>query len=259
MIDALHISQSGLKATQEWLDHISNNVANMQTAGYKKTSVHFVDMVSSVDSQSGTNSVGQRITNQIGVGTRLGAPTIDFSVGSFKPTFRSLDVAINGAGFLEVISADGDVAYTRLGKLSTNKDGYLTTVGGQLLSDNIQVPTDVESVEILSDGTILAKFSDDQSAMELGQIQLALISNAEAMTSIGNGLFVTTEKTGDAIMHEPGRNGTGKLMQGFLEMANVDLVEEMTNLVLAQRAYQLNARIIQTADQILETVNNLRR
>lgn len=256
MIEALHISESGLRATQSWIDNISNNVANMHTAGFKKTGVNFLDLVNKSSESSG-NHIARDDAG--GIGTKISNVEIDFTEGSMKSTGRALDVAIQGRGFLEVINDDGSLLYTRLGSLNVNRDGLLTTISGLELSDQISVPPDVNSVEIRQDGILVATFADGSGELELGQLNLALIPNAGAMDYVGSGLFAVNDMSGDAMLIEPGTEGAGSFLQGFLEMSNVELVDEMTDLVLAQRAYQLNARLIQTVDQILETVNNLRR
>ncbi len=257
MIDALSISQSGLKATQEWIDHISNNVSNMHTTGYKKTAVYFQDMVAADSQMSQTASTS--LNTQSGIGARIAEPMTVFSGGTLKSTFRDLDVAIQGAGMLEVELEDGSLAYTKVGSLRVNDEGTLMNMSGNVLTDQIIVPPDYDRLEINPQGVVTAYFDDDSASIEVGEIHLAHIANPEALTSIGSGLFVTNEKSGEATMMSAGEDGVGELLQGYLESSNVELVDEMTNLVLAQRAYQLNARIIQTADQILETINNLRR
>ena len=257
MIDALTISQSGLTATQAWIDQISNNVSNMHTAGYKKSSVNFQDMVSTT---AFTQNIGSRsLGEQGGVGTHLGAASTDFSEGAFQQTSRLLDVAIKGAGLIEVELDNGDLAYTRVGRLMINAEGELANSSGNVLTDRIQIVPDYDALEITSEGIVIAHFQDGQSTVELGEIHLSKFANDEALLSIGDGLFVETEGSGSATQYASGNSGVGSFLQGYLEMSNVELVDEMTNLVLAQRAYQLNARIIQTADQILETINNLRR
>lgn len=258
MIDALHISESGLKATQAWIDHISNNVANMQTPGYKKSTVQFENMVNQNSSNESSSAPNAR-ENSAGMGARLTAPSIDFSEGSYKATYRSLDVAIRGNGFFEVIQDSGEPAYTRIGSLRTNNEGMLTTIDGLELSDQIQVPPDVGSLTISNSGVVEATFLDDASKIELGQIRLAHIANPDSLNALSGGLYTTTQASGTAVIRNAGEEGMGEVTQGYIEMSNVELVDEMTNLVLAQRAYQLNARIIQTADQVLETINNLRR
>lgn len=256
MIDALTISQSGLKATQEWIDHISNNVSNMHTVGYKKTTVYFQDMVAADPQLSQTSSA---LNTQSGIGARLAEPMTVFSGGTMKATFRELDFAIQGSGLLEVELDDGSLGYTKVGSLRINDEGLLMNMSGNVLTDQIIIPPGYDRVEISRQGLVTAYFDEDSSSLDVGEIHLAQVANPEALTSIGSGLFVTNEKSGEATMLPAGEDGVGELLQGYLESSNVELVDEMTNLVLAQRAYQLNARIIQTADQILETINNLRR
>ncbi len=256
MIDALHISESGLQATQKWIDQLSNNVANMHTPGYKKTVTNFSDLVAAPTS---TQSTQNELNVQAGLGTSLDNTLIDFSEGTMKFTGRELDIAINGIGFIEVISEDGSLAYTRFGGLVINEEGYLTTVDGHVLSDDIQVPPEINNIEISNQGQVIGRFSGEEDVIELGQIQLARLTNSGDLMPVGNGLFKLSNDSARVFLDNPGENGAGEIMQGTLEMSNVSLVDEMTNLVLAQRAYQLNARIIQTADQVLETINNLRR
>ncbi len=254
MIDALHIAQSGLKATQDWLDIISNNITNSQTAAYKKSSVQFVEMVKG--SEATTQASGTAESG--GMGTRLADPNLIFSSGVLSPTDQTLDLAINGKGFFEVILDDGEPAYTRVGRLSVSEDGTLVTNSGYALSSNIQIPPDVSEISIDSKGYVFGKVGE-LGSVELGQIHLAHITNPAALNSLGNGLFRLTENSGDVALREPGSEGVGTIQQGYLEMSNVELIEEMTSLVLAQRAYQLNARLVQVMDQTMETINNLRR
>ena len=259
MIDALHISQSGLKANQDWVQQISNNVANIQTVGYKKSLVQFENMVSlkSVN-RSNTNLEQEQNVGQ-GIGTITSNLKTDFTAGPVKLTNRSSDIAVDGQGFIEVVLDNGEYAYTRHGSLSINQEGYLSSSQGYMLSDQIQVPPDIDELHIKPDGRIYVTYADTEGEIELGKIHLALISQTDQLVSSGNSLYKINLDNADVILKSPGEEGAGRLLQGYLEFANVDLVEEMTNLVLAQRAYQLNARLIQTSDQILETVNNLRR
>lgn len=257
MIDALHISESGLRATQKWIDSISNNVANMQTAGFKKSAVHFSNLVRGSETQ--TSDVSSEAASVTGAGTRLAEQVTVFSMGSVQATNNPLDVVIQGGGFFEVIRDDGTLAYTRLGRLKVAADGQLTSVLGAPLSGDIRIPPDVEAIDIQADGTVRGRVSGSEEIIELGQLKLARIGNPEAMQALGDGLYITTAESGDASIQTAGTEGVGSLLQGHLEMSNVDLVEEMTSLVMAQRAYQLNARIVQTADQVMETINNLRR
>ncbi len=258
MINALHISETGLRSTQTWLDHLSNNIANMHTPGYKKTTVNFQDMVSLPNPALNEHSEAPQVKSFSGIGSKISAPIVDFSEGALKSTGKPLDIAIKGSGLLEVVLANGEFAYTRLGTLGVNEEGLLATSEGLALSDKIQIPADIKKVEIKSDGTVMGTYSESNSKVELGRIQLASAISSDAFHPIGDSLYQVNEGT-EITLKQAGESGSGEIVQGFIEMSNVDLVDEMTSLVLAQRAYQLNARLIQTADQILETINNLRR
>lgn len=257
MIDALHISESGLKANQQWLEHVSNNLANLHTPGYKKTTVNFVDMVRVENSPFPTaNSTGQTST---GLGASLSNPRVELESGSVKSTGRPLDVAIRGNGLLEVILPDGTMGYTRSGSLQVNAEGYLTTQSGFVLSSQIEIPYDLSELIIHSNGVVEGVFTGDEANLQLGEILLAQPVDSGSLTPIGNSIFTVPEDYTGLVLSTPGQEGAGEIVQGFLEMSNVSLIDEMSNIVLAQRAYQLNARMIQTADQLLETINNLRR
>lgn len=270
MIDALSISESGLRASQKWIDTISNNVANMQTVGYKKMNVNFANLVSQVNTDSSSMLVNESVQDNVvgdktyGVGTQISNINSVFTNGSIKTTNNQLDFAIQGNGFFEVVREDGSLAYTRAGQFKVNSDGVLTTQQGLSLSSEIYISPDVTAIAVESSGAVKGHVSSTGELLDLGEIKLARITDPESLRAIGNGLYINDDSlaasSGSSIMLEsPGANGTGNLLQGFLEMSNVDLIEEMTGLITAQRAYQLNARIIQISDQVMETVNNLRR
>lgn len=270
MIDALNISESGLRASQKWIDTISNNVANMQTVGYKKMNVNFANMVSQVNTDSTNSAIDNSTQNaaastgSYGVGTQISNVNSVFTNGSMKTTNNPLDLAIQGNGFFEVVREDGSLAYTRAGQFKVNSEGILTTIQGLPLSSEIYVSPDVTSIEVESTGVVKGHVSSTGEVLDLGEIRLARIAEPETLKAVGNGLYVNdqsiaTSSEASIMLENPGSNGTGNLLQGFLEMSNVDLIEEMTGLITAQRAYQLNARIVQISDQVMETVNNLRR
>ncbi len=253
MIDALHIANSGLTANQAWIDNISNNVANMQTVGFKRSQVHFNSLVKS---QGNTPAAA---ATAAGAGVELGAASLDFSSGDVRATSGTFDLAIQGKGFFEVSLTSGETVFTRIGSFHVNKDGELSLPGGQVLSSDLRIPPDAESVKIQSDGVVKAKLAQSGEIVDVGTIHLASFSQPEHLEQLGNGLYRKNELSGDAQFNEPGRDGAGLLLQGHLEVSNVNMVSEMSDLMLAQRAYQLNARILQTSDQILETINNIRR
>jgi len=256
MIDALHIASAGLNANQAWIDSISNNVANMQTIGFKKSRISFGDLV---QVSTSADNADRDTKLSAGMGIQLKPSTIDVATGSIKATNNPLDVAIQGNGFLEVLTGSGQFAYTRAGNLHIDNNSRLVTQDNLPLSADIRIPPDAKSISIEADGNIYAIFSDSQEKVNLGQLKIASFINPEALQKSGNGLFMATSASGNAIYNQAGDNNTGFLLSKHLEMSNVDMVEEMTSLVLAQRAYQLNARLLQASDQILETINNLRR
>jgi flagellar basal-body rod protein FlgG len=259
MIDALHIASSGLRAQQEQLDVISNNIANMQTPGFKKTRVAFAE----VAAQNGVPSDPSAPTSVGGAtkpaGIAVTALSQDFSDGAVRVTGNPFDLAIRGAGLFEVIAANGERAYTRVGQLHLDAEGYLATVSGERLAQGVQVPPDAHNLQIDANGVVRAQVGSDPALTTLGQLELARFAQPEGLRAIGRGNYQATPEAGEVTLARPGENGAGTVLQGYVELANVDMVDEMTALVLAQRAYQLNARILQASDQILETINNLRR
>ncbi|UAA37599.1 flagellar basal-body rod protein FlgG [Paraneptunicella aestuarii] len=258
MIESLYIAETGMSSQQQLIDVISNNIANASTPGFKKSQVNFVDLV--YQSNASQISAQQSTDNKSnGAGVQIGSNILDFSVGELKQTLNPFDLAIQGNGFLEVTLENGDYAYTRAGRLRLDQDGYLVTKDGFRLSANIQLPPDAVDMQISPDGELSARLGQQGERVVLGNIELARFSNQEMLNSIGQNLFTGNDKTGDVFYGKPGQDGFGHIQQGMTEVSNVSMTEEMVNLMLAQRGYQLNARIIQISDQLLDTVNNLRR
>jgi len=254
MIDALYISASGLRSQQEQIDVISNNVANMQTPGFKRNRVSFAEITGALtDAQAAGSSQFN------GGGSRVMSTLPIFSEGELRPTNNASDLAIDGEGFFELENSSGEKVYTRDGQFRIDGEGYLASVSGMRLAQGIQIPPDATDVRVAINGDITAKLGTDTERTQIGSIELATFPSSDSLQSIGDNAYVPTDASGAASFGKPGDTGYGKLQQGYLEMANVDLVDEMSNLVMAQRAYQLNARVLQAADQILETINNLRR
>lgn len=254
MIDALYISATGLRSQQEQIDVISNNVANMQTPGFKKSRVSFAEITNGVPAQQPALAALSS-----GSGTRILSTLPVFSEGEMRLTQNVTDLAIDGAGFFELETATGEKLYTRAGQFRVDTDGYLTSVSGHRLGQGVQIPADAVDVRISLTGEVSARLGDDSERTSIGAIELATFASPDALEAIGENNFAPTATSGGASFGRPGDPGFGKLQQGYLEMANVDLIDEMTTLVMAQRAYQLNARVLQASDQILETINNLRR
>jgi flagellar basal-body rod protein FlgG len=257
MIDALSIASSGLAANQAWIDSISNNVANMQTIGYKRSEVNFHDMVREVAVRDETGATDTQLN--AGAGIQVSDPVQIFSPGTVRATDNPLDLAIQGDGFFEVALTTGELAYTRAGRFHLDGDGQLALGNGQVLSSDLRVSPDIGKVVIKPDGQVQGTITETGEVINIGQIQLARFASADRLQKLSDGLYRPTEMSGEAVYAEPGRDGQGTLLQGSVEMSNVNLIDEMSGLVLAQRAYQMNARLLQASDQILETINNLRR
>lgn len=257
MIDALSIAGTGLSANQAWIDSISNNVANMQTIGYKRSEVNFRDMVREVSAHGNAGLLGAKV--YAGAGIQTFDPVQVFTPGTIRATQNAYDMSIQGAGFFEVALATGELAYTRNGRFHLDANGQLALANGETLSADLRIPPDVGQVTVKADGTVEATVAETGEVISIGQIHLANFSSAERLQKGSDGLYRSTEWSGLAAYSEPGRDGQGYLLQGAVEMSNVNLIEEMSSLVLAQRAYQMNARLLQASDQILETINNLRR
>lgn len=260
MLDAIYVSLSGLHSQQVRLDITSNNLANVNTTGFKKQRAVFSDLVyPKADDRDVDHARPDAALAFDGFGTRISQIRPEFSVGDLRQTQRTLDVAIQGQGFFEVERADGSLAYTRMGSFSLDDGGELTTADGLRLTHNVQIPADATEVSISNDGLVTAKVPDESQPIELGQLELANFTNAEGLEQIGDGLYRATDASGEAFVSNANENGMGPLRQGFLEASNVDFVEELVELSMAQRAYQLNARVLQAADEMLAEVNSLRR
>jgi flagellar basal-body rod protein FlgG len=262
MIRALYTSSTGMEAQQLDLDTIANNLANVNTSGFKRSRVDFQDLLYQTFRPAGA-SVAQGNTSptgiQVGLGVRPVASQKIFSQGDFQLTENPLDVVIEGDGFFQVQRPDGTTAYTRSGSFKKDATGRLVTSDGYFVSPSITIPTDATSVTIGSDGTVSATAGGQAAAQQVGQLQIARFANPAGLASVGRSLFVNTPASGDAIVGTPGQNGIGTLAQGFIEMSNVKVVEEMVNMITSQRAYEANSKAIQTADEMLGISNNLRR
>ncbi|GAB3040390.1 flagellar basal-body rod protein FlgG [Oleiagrimonas citrea] len=255
MIDALYIAASGLQGEQTQIDTISNNMANMQTPGFKRSRVSFQNIAAITPQEV---AAGQQALSA-GEGTETLPVHADFTDGTLKQTSNPLDLAVQGKGFFEVTTEAGDRLYTRDGQFHVDAQGYLVTAGGNRLSSDLQIPPDAKDVKIDTNGRVMATLGTDTEPTELGQIELAVFPSDSGLQPVGNNAFMPTADSGEPSIGRPNQSGFGTVHQGMVEQANVDMVHEMTSLVLAQRAYQLNARVLQAADQILDTINNLRR
>ncbi len=255
MIDALYISASGLRTEQKQIDVISNNVANMQTPGFKRGRVNFAEVATATPALPGGE--GEAVSH--GNGARILSTSTLFSPGELRQTHNPLDLAIDGAGFFELQADDGKMVYTRDGQFRVDAEGNLASTTGLHLSHGIQIPSGATDLRIAPSGEVSALLAGDTERSSVGTIELTTFAAPDALVSIGGNQFEATDAAGEPTYGQAASPGVGKLQQGFVEMANVEMIDEMSNLVLAQRAYQLNARVLQASDQLLETINNLRR
>ncbi len=262
MLRSLYSATSGMLAQQTHIDTTSNNIANVNTTGFKKSRADFNDLFYQAMQYAGTNTSNTTLSPdgmEVGLGVRSSAITKMFSQGSPKETENNLDIAITGKGFFQVQLPDGTTAYTRSGNFKLDEQGNLVTSEGYLLIPQITLPEDTTQVNIGVDGTVSVTQGLQTTSNVIGQITLANFVNPAGLHSMGDNLFSITNASGEAIVGNPDSQGLGKLRQGFLELSNVRLVEEMTDLITAQRAYEANSKSIQTADAMLQTVNSLKR
>jgi flagellar basal-body rod protein FlgG len=261
MIRSLHIARTGLDAQQTQLDVISNNLANVATHGYKKGRAVFEDLLYQIIRQPGAQSSQQTQLPsgfQLGVGVRPVATERIFTQGNLQQTGNALDVAINGRGFFQIQTPDGGTAYTRDGSFQVDSQGNLVTASGYLVLPNMQIPQDALVVSIARDGIVsVTQPGNPNTVTQLGQIQLAGFINPAGLQSQGENLFIETAASGPPLVGNPGADGLGLLNQSFVETSNVNVAEELVNMIIAQRAYELNSRAITTSDQMLQRLTQI--
>lgn len=262
MIRAMYTAASGMNAQQSNIDNIAHNLANVNTAGFKKSRVEFEDLVYQQITAPGspTDATAEApIGLELGLGTRPVAISRDFASGNLRATNAPFDVAIEGKGFLQVTLPDGQTAYTRAGNLHVNQEGTLVTNEGYQVEPAITIPANATSVTISRDGIVSAAVAGESAPQQIGTIELAGFQNPAGLHALGSNLFTVTTASGEPVSGVPGTEGLGTLVQGFLEESNVSIVEEMVNMILGQRAYEANSKVIKTADEMLGQVNSLAR
>lgn len=252
---ALNTAATGMMAQELNVQVISNNVANMRTTGFKRQRVHFQDLLYETQRRAGAPSSDQGTTVPAGIYIGSGVKSVStpriMGQGNLSPTEKSYDLAIRGEGYFRVQTPDGRTAYTRDGAFDLDADGRLVTAEGYLVDPGITVPNTATSVSINAQGVVSASIPGQVAPQQLGQVQLARFINKTGLESIGDNLFVETQGSGPAITGNPGAEGFGSLQQGYLEEANVNAVTEISSLIAAQRAYEMNAKVISAADQML--------
>jgi flagellar basal-body rod protein FlgG len=249
-----------MQAQQMNIDTIANNLANVNTVGFRKSRAEFADLLyQTIRAPGSQSSPSTRVPAgiQLGLGVRLTAIQKLYHQGSLRPTGNTLDLAIQGNGFFQVLLPDGQFAYTRAGNFTANENGQLVTPDGYLLQPQITIPQEAEAVTIEQDGTV--SVLQQGQTTTLGNVQLATFINPAGLQARGSNLFTETIASGAANLGTPGQNQFGTILQGYQESSNVNLVEEMVDMILAQRAYEVNSRSIRTADSMLNTATNMAR
>ncbi len=262
MIRALRTGASGMIAQQLNVDTIANNLSNINTTGYKRSKVEFQDVLYQNVRAAGTNVSAESVVPvnlEIGYGSKPISTSRIFSEGNLSPTNQPLDLAITGDGFFQVSMPDGTISYTRDGSFKLSADGRIVTNDGFFLVPDLTIPQDAEMISVGIDGTVQVELPGQAEPQDIGQLELAKFLNPGGLNAIGHNLYQPTVSSGDAILGNPAGQGFGEIAQGYLEMSNVEVVEEMVNMIIAQRAYEINSKAIQTADDMASLANNLKR
>jgi flagellar basal-body rod protein FlgG len=262
MIKAMRTAASGMSAQQMNVDNIANNLANVNTTGFKRAKVEFQDVLYQRLSQAGiTAATGAVIpTNlEVGYGVKPVSTTRQFEMGELQASGNPLDLAINGNGFFQVTLPDGTTGYSRDGTFKLSPDGRLTTSDGYFMTPEITIPEDAESISITPEGVVSVMQVGQSDPTEVGQLELARFINPAGLSAMGHNLFEVTPASGDPVTAVPGEEGMGAIAQGYLEVSNVDVVQEMVNMIIAQRAYEINSKAIQTSEDMTQLANNLKR
>jgi flagellar basal-body rod protein FlgG len=260
MLRSLYIAKTGLDSQQTQVDVISNNLSNVSTNGFKKQRAVFEDLIYQTLRQPGAASSQQSTVPsglQLGTGSKTVATVRNFTQGNLSQTNNSLDIAINGNGFFQIAMPDGTTSYTRDGSLQQDVQGQLVNSNGLVVQPPITIPQNADSVTIASDGTVTVQIRGQAVAQQLGQLQLATFVNAGGLQALGGNLFGETAASGAPTLATPGQNGAGNLSQGMVETSNVNVVEELVNLIAAQRAYEINSKAVTTSDQMLAKLSQL--
>lgn len=262
MLRALRTASLGMFAQSLRVDNIANNLANSNTNAYKRSTIEFQDLFYQTLRPAGvTDQQNTQLPTelQIGHGNRPVATIKNFSEGNLVSTENALDVALDGLGFFQIQKPDGTIVYSRDGNFSVSANGQIVNSSGLAVQPQISIPEDATSINIGSDGVVSVLVTGDPTPQEVGQIELAKFINPAGLKNIGGNLYEATAASGDPVLGNPGSDGFGQLMQGFLEKSNVNVVNEMIELIVAQRAFEINSKAIRTAEQMMEIANSIKR
>ncbi len=259
MLRAFSTASTGMMAQQTLVDVIANNLANVNTTGYKQSQIQFQDLLYARQKEAGTEvapGINAPTGLEVGSGVRVASTLKIFSLGEFRNTGRNMDIAIRGEGLLQVLMPNGDIRYTRDGSLQINANGQVVSMTGYLIEPALAIPTDAATVDIGADGGINVT---DQAGVRsvVGQIQLVRFPNPSGLHSQGDNLYAPTDASGEPLIGLPAQDGFGSIQSGFLEKSNVHMVNELVNLITAQRAYEINSRAIKAGDEMLRNTNNI--
>lgn len=261
MLRSLYSAASGMTAQQLNVDNIANNLANANTTGFKQRRAHFQDLLYQNMTQAGA-AAGESTTLpvglQLGLGTRASSNAIIFTEGNLTKTDNPLDIAIQGSGFFQVRLQNGTMAYTRDGSFKLESNGNLVTADGDMVEPAISIPADAQNISIAPNGKVSYVLPNQTASVMAGQLQIAIFQNPAGLNSTGKNLFAATDASGDAVVGNPGGSeGSGTLLQGQLEGSNVSVVDEFINLIVAQRAYEANSKVVKASDEMYQQANNL--
>ncbi len=263
MIRALYSAGSGMVAQQINIDNIAHNLANANTVGFKMRRTQFQDLLYQTLAQPGAAATAQTVIPtglQLGLGARASSNSIIFEQGSFQLTGNSLDMVVQGKGFFQIRRPTGEVAFTRGGQFHLDRDGNVVTQDGDPLEPQITIPPEAQAITIAADGTVSYSQPGQAASQTVGQIQLANFVNPAGLNSLGRNLYAPTDASGEPVVGNPGgQEGIGALLQGYVENSNVNVVEEFISMIVSQRAYEANTKVVKAADEMYQQVNNVAR
>lgn len=262
MIRSMYTGATGMEAQQAYMDTISHNLSNVNTTGFKRQKAEFQDLMYQTLREPGVRNFEGSVSPagiEVGLGVRLAATPRIFEQGSLNQTQNPMDIAVEGEGFFQIQLPEGGTAYTRDGTFKLSSDGTIVTSSGFFLEPRIVVPEGSQGFSVDARGKVSVILPGEQTSTEIGQIELARFVNPAGLKSLGNNLLVETDASGSPVIEMPGENGMGQLSQGYVEASNVQIVEEMVNMITAQRAYEIVSKSIQVSEEMLQTANNIKR
>ncbi|MFW6255129.1 MAG: flagellar basal-body rod protein FlgG [Chitinivibrionales bacterium] len=262
MIRSMYTAATGMEAQQLYMDTISNNLSNVNTNGYKRSKIEFQTLMYQTLREPGVRNVegGMSASGiQVGLGVKPGAVHKVFQQGSVNQTANPMDFAINGEGFFQISMPDGSIVYSRDGEFKLSSDGTIVNASGFPVFPQTAVPQGAQEIEVTEDGRISVIMPGDEHLTEIGQLELATFVNPAGLKALGNNVYGVTDASGDPVLTYPGEEGTGTIMQQYVEASNVQVVEEMVGMISAQRAFEIVSKSIQVSEEMLQMVNNLKR